>query len=198
MRKKDPINAEKRKAEILQAAEQCFLDNGLHQTNMRNIAEAAQLSLGNIYRYFENKEALLNEYIQQSDLEAVGYVKALSKSWHFKHALKTLLNGYYDELSDRKRAALYVEIYSNSIRHPDKSHLKEVNEMFDQLFSKVLIEAEAEAKIQLALPAPICAKSIIALTEDFAISQHTQREGFTFNDLWQLVDHLISDSEKRD
>lgn len=197
MRKKDPINTEKRKAEILQAAEQCFLDNGLHQTNMRNIAEVAQLSLGNIYRYFENKEALLNEYIQQSDLEATEYVKALSKSWHFKHALKELLKGYYEELSDRKRAALYTEIFGDSIRHPDKSNLKEIDNRFDRLFLTVMAEAEAEGKIQLALPAPICAKAIIALTEDFAISQHLEADAYRFEDLWQVVKHLIGDKERQ-
>lgn len=52
-------HVEARKNQILDAAWECFAELGYHQTTMAAIAEAAGLSAGAIYLYFENKEALM-------------------------------------------------------------------------------------------------------------------------------------------
>ena len=43
---------------ILEAAEQEFDQNGFQDASMRTIADSAGVSLGNVYRYFTNKQAL--------------------------------------------------------------------------------------------------------------------------------------------
>ena len=48
-----------RKREILRAASDVFRRRGLHDTGMRDIAAALGMAVGNLYYYFENKEALL-------------------------------------------------------------------------------------------------------------------------------------------
>lgn len=45
---------------ILRAALQLFTERGFHGTAMPLVAEAAGVGAGTIYRYFENKEALVN------------------------------------------------------------------------------------------------------------------------------------------
>ena len=50
---------EKREA-ILGAALRCFAERGFHGTTVPTIAEDAEVGAGTIYRYFENKEALVN------------------------------------------------------------------------------------------------------------------------------------------
>jgi AcrR family transcriptional regulator len=47
------------RSQILQAALQCFLAKGFHQTSMRDIAQAAGVSLGNLYNHFPGKEAII-------------------------------------------------------------------------------------------------------------------------------------------
>ncbi len=49
---------------ILAAAEQEFKQNGYMNASIRTIADAAGISLGNIYRYFNNKEALFCAVIE--------------------------------------------------------------------------------------------------------------------------------------
>jgi len=53
-----PRTAE-RKREILRAASDVFRRRGLHDTGMRDIAGELGMAVGNLYYYFENKEALL-------------------------------------------------------------------------------------------------------------------------------------------
>ncbi|MDC5518787.1 TetR/AcrR family transcriptional regulator, partial [Acinetobacter baumannii] len=59
MKKKEDIS--ERRALIVQAALQCFVERGFHCTSMRDIAQAASVSLGNLYNHFDGKEALIAE-----------------------------------------------------------------------------------------------------------------------------------------
>src|SRR5919204_83778 len=56
----DPSNADRR-TQILEAALVCFGKRGFHQTSMHDISGEAGISVGLIYRYFENKEAVISE-----------------------------------------------------------------------------------------------------------------------------------------
>jgi AcrR family transcriptional regulator len=57
---------EARKKQIIQAAWDCFAENGYYQTKMADIARKAGLSAGAIYRYFPGKEAILNAISERS------------------------------------------------------------------------------------------------------------------------------------
>ena len=48
-----------RRAEILDAAERCFIRSGFHQASMQEICAEAKMSPGNLYRYFPSKEAII-------------------------------------------------------------------------------------------------------------------------------------------
>ena len=50
---------EQRRDQVLDAAEQCFRAEGFHGASMIRIAEAAGMSPGHIYRYFEGKDAII-------------------------------------------------------------------------------------------------------------------------------------------
>ncbi|NLA78097.1 MAG: TetR/AcrR family transcriptional regulator [Erysipelothrix sp.] len=49
------------RAAIIAAAKQEFIKNGIEAASMRVIAKNANITVGNIYRYFTNKEALADE-----------------------------------------------------------------------------------------------------------------------------------------
>lgn len=59
MRKADPDLHRRRTHEIIEAATGCFLAQGFHQTSMADLAAAAGVSMGLLYRYFANKDALI-------------------------------------------------------------------------------------------------------------------------------------------
>jgi len=48
-----------RRDEILVAAQACFARAGFHQTSMQEICSEAQMSPGNLYRYFRSKEDII-------------------------------------------------------------------------------------------------------------------------------------------
>src|SRR5437762_14020379 len=82
----DSSNADRR-SQILEAALVCFAKHGFHQTSMHDISAEAGISVGLIYRYFENKEAVISamaarhkEEIKQM-LERARRAPRLLESW---------------------------------------------------------------------------------------------------------------------
>jgi len=57
---------EERKAEIMKVALELFANEGYHQTSISKIAKKAKISKGLIYNYFESKENLLKEIIEDA------------------------------------------------------------------------------------------------------------------------------------
>src|SRR6201988_371274 len=49
-----------RRSKILDAAFVCFAKRGFHQASMHDISAEAGISVGLIYRYFQNKEAVIS------------------------------------------------------------------------------------------------------------------------------------------
>jgi AcrR family transcriptional regulator len=72
--------AEAQRTRILEAAKQCFIERGFHAASMANIAETADMSAGLMYRYFENKSAIVLAIIEEQlakfrrDIAALGSV----------------------------------------------------------------------------------------------------------------------------
>lgn len=58
---------EARRAEILEAARVVFADHGCDGASMQDVARAAGVSAGNIYRYFPSKEALIFSVCEDSE-----------------------------------------------------------------------------------------------------------------------------------
>ena len=54
-----------KRADILEAALALFVDRGFHGTAVPALARRANVGAGTIYRYFENKEALVNSLYRQ-------------------------------------------------------------------------------------------------------------------------------------
>ncbi len=57
--------ASEKRREILHAALELIAEHGFHDTPIAAIAERAGVGAGTIYRYFENKDVLINELFQE-------------------------------------------------------------------------------------------------------------------------------------
>ncbi|WP_066173806.1 TetR/AcrR family transcriptional regulator [Bacillus marinisedimentorum] len=70
---------EQRRANILEAAKEVFIEYGYERTTMKHIMDAANVSRGGLYQYFSNKEdvyeAILEESLTQSGINMQGLLK---------------------------------------------------------------------------------------------------------------------------
>jgi AcrR family transcriptional regulator len=87
--------SEARRLEILHAAARVFRRRGLAQTGMREIAEEADLSPGNLYHYFASKNELLL-FCQERTLEHM--LAAVQASSDLREVLRAHVHALLDEM----------------------------------------------------------------------------------------------------
>ena len=115
--------AAQRRAKILEAALICFLENGYHQTGVRDIAKRAGVSLGNLYNHFPGKHDVLVEIaaMERSNLEP--FLKMLAKPASALIVLEKFIKAYANYLAAPENIILSIEISSEAVRKPDIGEL---------------------------------------------------------------------------
>jgi len=107
-----------RRDQVLDAAVACARSAGFHAASMAQIAKAAGLSVGQIYRYFENKNAIIAALVAR---EAASTRQALSRidrsQGPLLDAIATHLPAEIDRCLDRARTALRLEILAEAARN---------------------------------------------------------------------------------
>ncbi len=116
------LRNEARRAEILRAAARVFRRLGLAKAGMREIAEEAGLSPGNLYHYFSGKDQILlfcQERTLERLLDAVGRATRGdgSAADRLRQVLRAHLHAMLDDL-DGATAHLEVEALPQALRAP--------------------------------------------------------------------------------
>ena len=99
---------------IIEAAKQEFLEKGYKGASMRNIAKKAHMTVGNLYRYYKNKEDINLTIVAPTFKEIDNVLKTLTKNnvsmetrvFNLKPDINEL-KGMLDELANK-----LVDIYS--------------------------------------------------------------------------------------
>lgn len=110
---------ELRRQEILDAACERVRQSGFHGASMADIAKAAGLSVGQIYRYFENKEAIIAAIVAQDLAEMRDkFAEMESRPGALLDAIEAHLPEGIDKCFDPRRATLALEVVAEAARNP--------------------------------------------------------------------------------
>lgn len=85
---------EELKASILQGAKKLFLEKGIEQTTIRSIAEEIEYSVGTVYVYYKDKNAILNDLHTQGFTQLGGAMRILFSVAEPMERLKALGRTY--------------------------------------------------------------------------------------------------------
>lgn len=111
--------SQKRRQKIVNAALFCFLEKGYNQTGIRAIAEKAGISLGNLYNYFPNKNAVLIEIASLEREELIPFKRLLATHDNPLKTLKTFVQQYVAYTAQPESVKLAVEILGEAMRNPE-------------------------------------------------------------------------------
>jgi TetR/AcrR family transcriptional regulator, repressor for uid operon len=166
MRKADPALQSRRRSEILAAAEQCFLKRGFHQSSMQNIAAAAGLSMGLLYRYFTNKEAII-EAAAQLDREATLIaIAALPETSDIIAAWAALIGAMAKEASAPDYATLANEIIAEAGRSPKLLAMLKANDAALAAAITAKLERQQMAGKTIGLKSPAATAQLLLMLFD--------------------------------
>ena len=110
--------ADAQRDRILCAALKCFIEHGFHAASMANIAEAAQMSPGLIYRYFENKNAIVLAIVKRQLEEKRAMIRQLHSSEPFAADLLRMFDKWCARESTSMSVALFLEMSAEATRNP--------------------------------------------------------------------------------
>ena len=125
-----------RRAEILAAAQRCFVRSGFHQTSMQEICAEAGMSPGNLYRYFPSKESLIAGIAERDRTEVAQEFASADLSQGFFAVLEGMAHHHFSVRPD-EQVKLCTEIMAEARRHPE---IARISSSFDADVKRWLID----------------------------------------------------------
>src|SRR3981081_3072304 len=106
-----------RRTQILEAAMVCFAKRGFHQASMHDISAEAGISVGLIYRYFENKEAVISAMADRHKKEIQEMLERAREAPTLLETLEILFTAHCCEDEPRVGSAFVVDLYAEAARN---------------------------------------------------------------------------------
>jgi AcrR family transcriptional regulator len=116
----DCSGAALRRKQILDAARDAFRSHGFHAASMAVVAAGAKMSVGQIYRYFDNKEAIVAAIVGEHIEEFMRDLTMLASE--DGPLSERLLNNFSQSIGrhiDSGFLSLTYEVRAEAARHPD-------------------------------------------------------------------------------
>lgn len=110
--------ADFQRGRILDAAEKCFAERGFHAANMNGIAAAAGISPALIYRYFDNKQAIVLAIVARQLATNRAGLAQMQASSDLVRELTTAFALWSRADPRLWSAALFAEITAEGTRNP--------------------------------------------------------------------------------
>jgi len=147
------VRDELRRAEIVAGARECVVRHGFHAASMAEISAATQLSVGQIYRYFPSKEAIIEAIVLQIVERKIARVSGKSDEAQFPRelALRTVEDADGDDqklLLDATAEATRNPAVAEIVRRADRALHDRIREFFRARFP-AMSEAQARARVEV-------------------------------------------------
>jgi TetR/AcrR family transcriptional repressor of uid operon len=112
-----------RRTQILDAALVCFAKRGFHQASMHDISAEAGISVGLIYRYFENKDAVISAMADRHKKEIHEVLERAKQAPTLLESLEILFTAHCCEDAPQVVSAFVVDLYAEASRNPHVADL---------------------------------------------------------------------------
>src|SRR5213592_1555356 len=112
-----------RPTQILDAAVACFAKRGFHQASMHDISAEAGISVGLIYRYFQNKEAVIAAMADRHKKQIHEILERARQAPSLRESLETLFTAHCGETEPQVTAAFVVDLFAEASRNPRVAEL---------------------------------------------------------------------------
>ncbi len=119
-----PAKAERdelRRSEIAAAARVCVVRHGFHAASMAQIAEQAKMSVGQIYRYFPNKEAIVYDIVERIVSQRLAWIASSARQTDLAGFLASRM--FDEDATQIEDRALLLEVTAEATRNPEVAEI---------------------------------------------------------------------------
>lgn len=144
-----PQHRVEQRGRIMLAARTCFIQRGFHATGMGEIAKLCRMSVGNIYHYFPNKNAIVQAITDEFRSRTFPMLRPLADHASPVEGLIKIMLLSLQEISAEANIRLWVEILAEVSRN---SEICKICQDFDRDFRDILERLMARAMESGELP----------------------------------------------
>jgi TetR/AcrR family transcriptional repressor of uid operon len=148
-----------RRDEILAAAQRCFVRSGFHGASMQDICAEANMSPGNLYRYFPSKEALIAGIAERDRAEVAQEFARADLSRGFFAVLEGMAHHHFAVKGD-EQVLLCTEVMAESRRNPE---IARISSAFDADVKRWLTDLFRAAAERGDIPADVDFDGVITM-----------------------------------
>ena len=169
-----------RQDEIIAAGRRCFRQSGFHGASMAQLAAEARLSVGQIYRYFASKDAIIEEMVRRIIDARLQHIKEtatadLPRLLAWRHAL------------NEDDEALMKEVAAEATRNPVVARM--MAEADHRMFTQACLNVKRDHPAMSDEQVRACVEVMAVLTEGTAWRRLTPQKA-SAERLYQLYQHI--------
>lgn len=152
--------AQAQQARILCAAKSCFIEHGFHAASMATIADTAGMSAGLIYRYFDNKNAIILAIIEQQLSEKRADIASMKSAGDLRARIGELFSLWRSGDGRAMSPALFLEMSALAKRDPTIAEAVLAADATTREYFMQWMRSRAEAPVTPSTDADILARSL--------------------------------------
>ena len=111
--------SDQRRQQILDGAAECFRRRGFHGASISQICKKIGMSPGNLYYFFESKEAIIGGIVERNLEKSLGIISHLEAA---TDVFGNIIEGVEDALAEKgdpDTVALWLEVLAEAARNPE-------------------------------------------------------------------------------
>jgi len=165
MRTVNPERFEARQQHVREAALACFMRKGFHQASMADICTEAGMSPGNLYRYYDSKEAIIAAICEEDLRQVTGRLEQLGGRPDLFEAMLELA-GESLSASDPERKKFSCEILAEAARSERIAAIvRRHHAAIVEICAAAIARAQATREIDPSLDAHAAASVLVAAAQ---------------------------------
>ncbi len=154
-----------RRRRILETAVQVYAQHGFHQTGMRQLCAALEMSPGALYRYFPGKEAIIAGLVEMDREQLQANLRQLPREAGFLAAMDAMGALVLRDLeTNAGLLVIWSEISAEATRNPAVAELIGQHYQFiETLLSGMIAEAVQRGELRADLDPAAAARFLVAM-----------------------------------
>lgn len=159
-----------RREQIARCAAQVFVKKGYEQLNLRQIATACGMSIGNLYHYIGTKEDILYlvfDYIMSEEVEFIEAISPAYDALPATEALRKAIDTYYRKVDDLQDFVVFMYQETKNLQPSARKRIFQLESRLSYVFGRILDRGRASGEFKISDPLLI-AQNIVLLGDMWA------------------------------
>jgi AcrR family transcriptional regulator len=178
----DEALVKERRNHIVHCCTRVFAKRGYSHSNMRELARACDMSIGNLYHYFGSKEQILYSIINDATLRQVEYVEHFAEETAGldpTSRIRALVRKFFEWHDSNQNVTLFIYQETRALPQKAQEQIFESENRIHAIFEEAIRIGVASGDFNISEPGLI-ANNIMVIGHAWALRRWSLQKRWTF------------------